>query len=145
MGELPELLYQDLQLEKEFPVLKYPITRKLVDRFIETTGDDNPLYSDEASCREEGLPGVLAPTGLAGIFGRLSYLQHHQMPPGGILAKQEMEFFSPFYVGDTLQVRAKVTERYRRKERDYVTIESVAERQDGEKVAVVRVTAIWPK
>jgi len=145
MSELPELLYEDLQLEKDFPVLEYPITRKLVDRFIEATGDDDPLHSDERRCAEEGLPGVLAPTGLAGIFGRLSYLQHHRMTPGGILAKQEMEFLSPFYVGDTLQVRAKVTERYRRKERDYVTIESVAERQDGEKVAVVRVTAIWPK
>ncbi len=145
MSELPELLYEDLQLHKEFPVLEYPITRKLVDRFIEATGDDNPLYSAEERCTNEGLPGALGPTGLAGIFGRLSYLQHHRMPPGGILAKQEMEFLNPFYVGDTLQIRARVTERYRRKERDYVTIETVAEREGGEKVAVVRVTAIWPK
>jgi acyl dehydratase len=145
MAELPELLYEDLQLDKEFPVLEYPITRELVDKFIDTTNDDNPLYNDEELCKEQGLLSTLAPTGLAGIFGRLSYLQHHRMPPGGILAKQEMQFLGPFYVGDTLQVRARVTERFTKKERNFVTIESVAERAEGEQVAVVRVTAIWPK
>jgi acyl dehydratase len=145
MAELPELLYEDLQLGREFPVFEYPITRELLDKFIAATSDDRPLYRDEELCRKQGLPFPLAPTGLAGIFGRLSYLQHHRMPPGGVLAKQEMEFLRPFYVGDTLQVRAKVTERYSKKERNFVTIESVAERAGGEKVAVVRVTAIWPK
>ena len=98
MAELPELLYEDLQLDKEFPVLEYPITRELVDKFIDTTNDDNPLYNDEELCKEQGLLSTLAPTGLAGIFGRLSYLQHHRMPPGGILAKQEMQ--SGFGSGD---------------------------------------------
>jgi len=145
MAELPELLYEDLQLDKEFPVLEYPITRELVDKFIGATSDNNPLYNDEGLCRQQGLLSALAPTGLAGIFGRLSYLQHHRMPPGGILAKQEMQFLGPFYVGDTLRVRARVTERFTKKERNFVTIESVAERAEGEEVAVVRVTAIWPK
>jgi acyl dehydratase len=144
-AERPELLYDDLPLGMEFPVFEYPITRELVDKFIDATTDDNPLYSDEDLCREQGLLSALAPTGLAGIFGRLSYLQHHRMPPGGILAKQEMQFLGPFYVGDTLQVRARVTERYTKKERNFVTIESVAERAENEQVAAVRVTAIWPK
>ena len=144
-AELPELLYEDLQLGKEFPVFEYPITRELVDKFIAATSDDNPLYTNEELCKKQGLVCALAPTGLAGIFGRLSYLQNHRMPPGGILAKQEIQFLGPFYVGDTLQVRAKVTERYTKKERNFVTIESVAERAQKEQVAVVRVTAIWPK
>lgn len=144
-SHLPELLYEDLPLGKEFPVFEYPITRELVDRFIEATGDDNPAYRDDAACRQEGLAGAVAPTGLAGIFGRLSYLQKHRMPPGGVLAQQEMEFLAPFYAGDLLKVCARVTERYTRKEKNFVTIESVAERPGGEKVAVVRVTAIWPK
>lgn len=144
-AELPELLYEDLQLGKEFPLFEYPITRELVDKFIDATSDDNPLYNDEDLCKEQGLLSALAPTGLAGIFGRLSYLQNHRMPPGGILAKQEMQFLGPFYVGDRLLVRARVTERYTKKERNFVTIETVAERTDNEAVAVVRVTAIWPK
>jgi len=145
MSEQPELLYDDLQLGREFPVFEYPVTPELVDLFIGATGDDNPLYKDAARCKAEGLSGVLAPTGLAGIFGRLSYLQNHRMPPGGILAKQEMDFLNPFYVGETLQVQAAVVDRMIKKEKKYVTIESVAKRPDGEKVAVVRVTAIWPK
>ena len=145
MNELPELLYEDLQLGKEFPVFEYPITEELVDKFIAATGDENPLYKDEALCKKQGLASRLAPAGLAGIFGRLSYLQHHRMPPGGILARQEMEFLGPFYVGETLRVCARVTERYLKKDKNYVTIESEAQRPDGEKVVVVRVTAIWPK
>ena len=145
MSELQELLYEDLQMGREFPVLEYPVTEELVEKFISATRDENPLYRDAELCKKEGLAGALAPTGLAGIFGRLSYLQHHRMPPGGILAKQEMEFLNPFYVGESLRIQARVIERYTRKERNYVTIESVAERPDGEKAAVVRVTAIWPK
>jgi acyl dehydratase len=144
-AELPELLYEDLPLGKEFPVFEYPITRDLVEKFIHATNDDNPLYTDEELSKKQGLLSALAPTGLAGIFGRLAYLQHHRMPPGGILAKQEMQFLGPFYVGDTLQVRARVTERFTKKERNFVTIESVAKRGENERVTVVRVTAIWPK
>ncbi len=145
MNELPELLYEDLQMGRAFPVLEYTVTEELVNKFVSATGDDCPLYTDVDLCRKQGFSGALAPTGLAGIFGRLSYLQNHRMPPGGILAKQEMEFLHPCYVGETLRVQARVTERYTRKERNYVTIESVAERPDGEHAAVVRVTAIWPK
>ena len=145
MNQLPELLYEDLQLGKAFPVFEYPITAELVDKFIAATGDENPLYTDEALCKQQGLASLLAPSGLAGIFGRLSYLQHHRMPPGGILARQEMEFLGPFYTGETLRVCARVTERYLKKVKNYVTIESEAQRPDGEKVVVVRVTAIWPK
>ena len=144
-SNLPELLYEDLPLGKEFPVFEYPITRQRVEGFEAATGDDNKMYRDEALCRRQGLAGAVAPTGLAGIFGRLSYLQNHRMPPGGILAKQEMEFIAPFYVGEVLKVRARVTERYTKKEKNFVTIESVAERPGGENVVVVRVTAIWPK
>jgi acyl dehydratase len=145
MSQLPELLYEDLPLGKEFPALEYPVTEELVDKFIGATRDDNPLYKDSEHCRKQGYAAALAPSGLAGIFGRLSYLQHHRMPPGGILAKQEMEFLGPFYVGETLTVRARVAERFIKKEKNFVTIESVAERPDGERVAVIRVTAIWPK
>ena len=145
MSELQELLYEDLQMGREFPVLEYLVTEELVRKFVSATRDDNPLYRDADLCQKQGFAGTLAPTGLAGIFGRLSYLQNHRMPPGGILAKQEMEFLNPFYVGETLCIRARVTERYTRKERNYVTIESMAERPDGEHAAVVRVTAIWPK
>jgi len=145
MDDLPELLYEDLTIGKEFPVFEYSITTELVSAFVRATGDDNPLYKDETLCKGQGFQGVLAPSGLAGIFGRLSYLQHRRMPPGGVLARQDMEFYGPFYVGETLKVKARVVDRFTKNERRFVVIESEAESPEGRKVALVRVMAIWPK
>ena len=67
------------------------------------------------------------------------------MPPGGILAGQDMVFSRPVPVGDTVRVQAAVTRRWERKGRRFVTIESTARSSAGQVCGIVRVTAIWPK
>lgn len=149
MGEnenKPELTFADLPVGRTFRPLEYPITRDLVGEFMETVGDRNPLYWDEASAQETALGSPIAPPGLAAIYARLSYLQDHTMPSGGVLAKQEFEFLGPLRVGDTLKVKARVSESYLdEKERKRVTFFIEAENQIGETISKVRLYAIWPK
>jgi len=146
MDEKPELVYKDLILGKEFPPFFYPITEELVDRFCQVVGDQNPLYFDNGLAKKEGLEGKIAPPGLAAIYARLSYLQDHTMPSGGVLAKQEFEFHGPIRRGDTLQVKARVEESYLdEKERKRVTFLIEAKNQWGEPISTIRLYAIWPK
>jgi acyl dehydratase len=138
--EKPELVFADLTLGREFRALKYPITRELIQDFMEVVGDHHPLYT-------HGDPGTaLAPPGLAAIYARSSYLQDHTMPSGGILAKQEFEFLTPIKIGDTLTVNAKVTESLQdEKGRKRVTFLIKAVNQKGQGVCEVTLGAIWPK
>lgn len=131
----PELLFADLPGGRTFKTLEYPVTPELVQDFIETVGDRHPLY-------DEGF----APPGLAAIYARLSYLQEHTMPSGGVLAKQVFEFQNPIKIGDILKVQARVIESYQdEKERKRVTFLIEAQDQKGMPVSTIRLYAIWPK
>lgn len=136
--EKPELLFSDLPVGRSFRPLAFQVTRQLVDEFIDTVGDRNPLYS--------ALEAAIAPPGLAAIYARLSYLQDHAMPPGGVLAKQEFEFHHPIRVGETIQITAKVIEsRLDEKQRKRVTFFIEVKNPDGLVTSEIRLYAIWPK
>jgi acyl dehydratase len=142
----PELVFSDLPIGRTFRPLAYPVTKGLVREYMETVGDHHPLYLDERRANEGPLEAPIAPPGLAAIYARLSYLQDHAMPSGGVLAKQEFEFTGPIRVGDTLRVGAKVIESYLdEKERKRVTFLIEAENQKGDPISTVRLFAIWPK
>ena len=131
----PELLFADLPVGRTFKTLEYPVTLELVQDFIETVGDRHPLYG-------EGF----APPGLAAIYARLSYLQDHTMPSGGVLAKQEFEFQNPAKIGDTLKIQARVSESLLdERERKRVTFLIEAQDEKGKPVSTIRLYAIWPK
>jgi hypothetical protein len=131
----PELIFADLPFGRSFRTLEYPVTSELVQEFMETIGDRHPSYRHE-----------FAPPGLAAIYARLSYLQDHTMPSGGVLVKQEFEFHSPIQMGDTLKVQAKVIESHLdEKERKRVTFLIEAKNQKGELASTIRLYAIWPK
>lgn len=131
----PELLFHDLPVGRTFKTLEYPLTWERVLEFMETVGDHHPSY-------QRGL----APPGLAAVYARLSYLQDHTMPSGGILAKQEFEFLNTAQIGDTLKVKARVIESLLdEKERKRVTFLIEAQDQRGMPVSTIRLHAIWPK
>jgi acyl dehydratase len=142
----PELIFNDLPVGRTFPPLVYPVSGELIRQFMETVGDHNPLYWDEASIKRAHLRSPIAPPGLAAIYARLSYLRDHTMPSGGVLAKQEFDFHGAVYIGDTLKVKAKVMESYLdEKGRKRVTFLIEAENQKSQPISTVRLYAIWPK
>jgi len=136
--EKPELLFSDLPVGRSFRPLAFQVTKQLVDEFMDTVGDRNPLYSAEGTS--------IAPPGFAAIYARLSYLQDHTMPPGGVLAKQEFEFHNSTRVGETIYITAKVIEsRFDEKQRKRVTFFIEAKDRDNLLISEIRLYAIWPK
>jgi acyl dehydratase len=145
-SERPELVFSDLETGRAFRPLSYSVTSELVEDYIETVGDRNPLYSDKDTAKAAGLETPFAPPGLAAIYSRLSYLQDHSMPSGGVLAKQEFEFHGPISIGERLTVIARVSESYvDEKERKRVNFLIEAKNHNGGTVSITRLYAIWPK
>jgi 3-hydroxybutyryl-CoA dehydratase len=146
MSEKPELLYADLQLGKEFEPFYFSVDAETVDGFLEAIQEEgSPVYQNMAVAEEWGYERPLAPHSLAAVYARSSYLKNYTMPGGGILAKQEFQFFRPIFIGEELVCRARVVDRFLKKDRNYVVIEISTCNQDEQQVSVVRIEAIWPK
>ncbi|HUV59874.1 MAG TPA: MaoC family dehydratase N-terminal domain-containing protein [Desulfatiglandales bacterium] len=146
MSEKPELVYNDLQLGKEFEPFYFSVDSKTITRFLKAIQEEsNPFYQSISVAEEWGYDRPLAPHSIAAVYARASYLKNYTMPGGGILAKQEFKFLRPIFVGDQIVCRAKVVDRFQKKDRKYVVIEIDTCNQNGEQVSVVRIEAIWPK
>jgi 3-hydroxybutyryl-CoA dehydratase len=146
MNVKPELLYEDLQLGKEFDPFEMVVDTDTVDSFLSAIEENqDAIYQNQEIAKKWGYNQPLAPHGLAAIYARLSYLKNFTMPGGGILTKQEFRFFRPVFMGDKLVCTAKVVDRFLKKERKYVVFEINTCNQNGHPVSFVRIEVIWPK
>lgn len=89
--------------------LKHLITADDVDKFIDLTGDDNPLHVDAEyaeSTRMKGIVthGMLSASFISTIIGK------HLPGPGALWVSQSIEFLAPVRLNDELSVRAEVVE-----------------------------------
>ncbi len=91
----------------------YEIERGAVARFACATGDDNPLYYDEALARQTVYGGLIAPpTFLRSLLpGR--YEQEFPEPFAHILdGGSQYRFYGPLRVGDRITVVRRVTDLF---------------------------------
>jgi 3-oxoacyl-[acyl-carrier protein] reductase len=105
----------------DFDAIKIGDTRTLVRsigeadgrRFVEMTGDDNPLHVDRAfaeatSFRDVVVHGMLGASFISTVIGT-------QLPgPGALWVSQTLEFLAPVRLGDTLTVTCVVTAKHPR-------------------------------
>ena len=105
-----------------------------VERFIEITGDVNPLHVDEAFAARTPfgrrvIHGMLTASILSTMVGML-------LPgTGAIYRSQTIRFLLPVHVGDTVTAHFVVTSIDRAKHR--LTIDSWIENESGERVIEV--------
>jgi acyl dehydratase len=145
MEEKPELSLSMLEPGRKFRPFVLELSHKFIRNFAFAVNDMNPLYFDEKAAQDAGFEKPLAPPGIAGIWGRRSYLEDFRMPGGGVLLGLSYEFERPLYVGDRLTARAVVEEISERKGRPLVIIRTEAENQNGQRIGAVELTLIWPR
>ncbi|HEY1750561.1 MAG TPA: SDR family oxidoreductase [Caulobacteraceae bacterium] len=107
------------------------ITEADVRRFVEMTGDDNPLHVDRAyaeatSFRDIVVHGMLGASFISTVIGT-------ELPgPGALWVSQSLEFLLPVRLGDVLRITAAVTAKH---ERDrLLELETVIVNQAGQTV-----------
>ena len=84
-------------------------TREAVDAIIVASGDDNPIHWDEEYASSTMFKGCIA----HGLFylGMVSTVIGTIMPgKGSILASQQIEYFSPIYIGDEVTTTVTISE-----------------------------------
>lgn len=84
-----------------------------VRRFVEMTGDDNPLHVDRSFAEETAFKDIVVHGMLGASF--ISTVIGTQLPgPGALWVSQNMDFLLPVRLGDELTVSCTVTAKHER-------------------------------
>ena len=107
------------------------VTAEDVERFAEASGDNNPVHLDEAFAAKSRFGKRIAHGMLSA--GYISALLGTKFPgQGSIYLSQTLKFSRPVYIGDTIEVRARVTAY--RADKKILTLATEAVNQNGETV-----------
>jgi len=83
------------------------ITAEMVSKFVEITGDDNLLHTDEAFAAGRGFPKKVAHGMLlASFFSRL--VGKYFLGDDNLYLAQKVAFHKPIFIGDTVVVKGVI-------------------------------------
>jgi acyl dehydratase len=139
------LVFGRLLKGREFPQKSEKLTEEKIINFARSIGTENPLHFDHDYAKKTKFGTLVAPPMISYLLFRCSYLANAIFPGSGIAVKMEFEFLKAGKLNETLNTKTTVLDRYEREGKKYVTLESVSENQEGQKVYVTRLYAIWPK
>jgi acyl dehydratase len=128
-----QLYFEAIKVGDELPPLvKPPVDRLQITRYLGASGDFNPLSCDEPYARAAGFPGVFAPAMIGMAF--VSELVTDWVR-GARLRRIQGRFVKIIWPGDVLTARGRVAERRFEEGGKYTAdIEVWAENQRGELV-----------
>jgi 3-hydroxybutyryl-CoA dehydratase len=137
-----KLYFDDIEVGMEFPPVITKLTREDILNYAEAVEDFNPLFLDENFAKNTKFKGLVNhPTTAAILKG---YNTYTGLPPGIIHAKQRYKFYSPTRPGEELLTQAKVIDKYVKRGKKYVVIQSLTLNRQGEKKVESTATLIWP-
>ena len=114
------------------------ITAEMMEKFLEISGDNNPMHCDDDFARENGFDSRL-------VYGMLTASLYSTLVgvylPGKYALFQEIEtnFRNPVFVGDTLTVTGTVVELKDKFKR--LIIKAVIKNQNGKTVSKATIKA----
>ncbi len=114
------------------------ITADMLEKFKDISGDNNPLHTGENFAKEKGFKDRV-------VYGMLtaslySYLAGEYLPGKNCLLQSvHADFLNPVFIGDTLTVSGKITEKHDSVRQ--IIIKAVIRNQDGKKISKAKIEA----
>ncbi|OGA25474.1 MAG: hypothetical protein A3I01_18190 [Betaproteobacteria bacterium RIFCSPLOWO2_02_FULL_65_24] len=117
--------------------------------YVKTSGDDNPIYTDEAFARSKGLDGTAVPIAMAmrvaptrrSVIMKEKGCKHPVRPTP--FARWQCEFFAPLKAGELITSESQLGEKFEKRARKYVVWHVKARNERGEPVLEYRSTNCW--
>ena len=138
MATLRELRENEVHVGQELPAEEYAVTPELVQWYVDAVEDDHDWYHGASP-----FGGAVAP---ALLFHNANYMNGRRnlwyLPNvyGNLHAKQHWDLFAPMLVGESVQNRGVVLERFFKRDREYVVAEGTLSDLTGRPLARVRST-----
>jgi hypothetical protein len=97
------------------------------------------MKGSATASQSKRMPAALAQIAIAQSVQNLL----REKPPGGVHVKQRLEFRAPIWIGDELTTELRIRNKYLKRERRYVEIETETRNQSGDVVLSGLRTTIW--
>jgi acyl dehydratase len=120
----------DVYPGKDLGTLELPITREMVQHYIDGLDEPNPWYTAMSPFGGPVAPVIVFQD--ADVQFKGWYLDNLF---GNLWRRQEWEIFGPTRVGQTVRCSARVVDRYRRRDRDVVAMELWVRDEAGDPIA----------
>lgn len=127
--DLDEVLVPD-----ELGPVSYTVTQDDVEEFLKRVGDPNPWYREDSPF---GGP-IVPPTYTAGDYTKLLGTKYSAYDV--VHTHAAHEYMTPVRVGDILTAKGVLVEKYIRRGREYIVVDSATTNQNGEVVVKSRNT-----
>jgi acyl dehydratase len=129
-------------LGKEFVLGTFQVTEDRILAFAQAVGETSPQYVNPEAAQKTASGGLIAPPIFYDAF-RADQPPDPKVRFGKVSfnAGQRCEFYSPMRPGDTITLKAQITDVYEKTGRTgkmvFIIRQTTYENQNGEKVAVV--------
>ena len=127
----------------------HPVDPARIALYVKTSGDRNPLFTDEKLARSLGFDGLKVPASMAirmapgrrtHIMKQKGYRQPIRPTP---FARWECQFFAPVKPGDVITSESRLDEKYEKRGRKYLVWKVTGRNQRGENVVEYLWTNSW--
>jgi acyl dehydratase len=120
------MVYDEMVVGEELPTMEFQFDEDVQGRLIISLGEENPWYFKESPWGDPITHHALmddAP--LSAVMRRYEY------PFGFVHARQETEFINPLPLGKPIKVYSKIVDKYVKRDRGYIVVESLCVDDDG--------------
>ncbi len=117
---MDSMYFEDFEVGQEFTTSTRTVTEKDIGIFLELTGIDNPLFTDEEFARKSVHKGKITPGPLtfalsSGLATRLGIFEGTVI---AFLGMDRVRYLAPVKPGDTIKVQIEVIEKKETKKPD---------------------------
>ena len=131
--EGPVMVLEEMGVGEGMPELHVVFDEDMQGRFLAALKEENPWYY-----RESPWGGPITYHPLLDDAPMEATMHRYQYPFGFVHARQETEFINPLPLGKPARITTKVTDKYEKRGKGYIVIESLIVDEDGVEIMRTR-------
>jgi hypothetical protein len=133
----PVMVFKEMKVGEEMPELQVVFDEDMQGRFLAALKEENPWYY-----RESPWGGPITYHPLIDDAPMEATMYRYQYPFGFVHAQQETEFINPLPLGKPARITTKVADKYVKRGKGYIVIESLVMDEDGVEIMLTRNHAV---
>ncbi len=138
------LSYDQIEAGLTLPEIEFEISEERVKHYVQAIEDFNPIYLEDEQALRAGFPRRIAPPTIGALFIMKVYADLGGQPDGTIHTQQSFKFFGPIYVGEIIRTSSRVIDKFIKRDKQYVLVETHSLNSRKELIMLGRSTFIWP-
>ncbi|MBI4641128.1 MAG: MaoC family dehydratase [Candidatus Tectomicrobia bacterium] len=131
---IKDLIYDEIKVGEELEPAEYTISEKEVKEYADKLDEHHPWHLHDSP-----FGGKIAHPLMTAVDAT-KLLRTKYSLAGVVHTKSECEFINPARVGQPIRVTGKIVDKYQRRGRDFIVVDSVTSHTDGTEIVKSKYT-----